>query len=57
MNSYQQESEQARDWHRAEAEFVKFMNKARQGMTTDEDVEKAWELLRSILRAEYERTS
>ena len=45
MTAHQQESEQSRDYHRAEDEFLKFMDKARHGMTTSEDVEEAWKLL------------
>ena len=48
MTAHQQESEQSRDYHRAEDEFLKFMDKARQGMTTDSDVDKAWGLLKTI---------
>lgn len=48
MTAHQQESEQSRDYHRAESEFVKFMDKARHGMTTNDDVENAWKLLNLI---------
>lgn len=38
MNEEQIEQEQSSDYHRAELDFTKFMDKARTGMTTDEDV-------------------
>lgn len=49
MVSYQQESGQSRDYHRAQYEFVKFMDKARHGMTTNDDVENAWKLLSTVM--------
>lgn len=45
MDDWQSEREQSRDYHRAEVEFAKFMDKAMNGMTTKEDVKEAWELL------------